>query len=150
MNMLNVHFGLGNASSIDSMIVKWGGGLTQVFTNVTPNKFYKLIEGQGLNEIVIGISQSNSQIPANYNLEQNYPNPFNPSTNIKFSIPKSSDVKLSVFDITGKQVSVLVNKYLTAGEYTADFSSIDLSSGIYFYTLSSGSYTETKKMILIK
>ena len=150
MNMLNVHFGLGNASAIDSVIVKWGGGLTQVFTNVTPNKFYKLIEGQGLNEIVIGISQNGTNIPDNYKLEQNYPNPFNPSTNIKFSIPKSSDAKLSVFDITGKQVSVLVNKYLNAGEYAVDFNALDLSSGIYFYTLSSGNYTETKKMILIK
>ncbi len=150
MNMLNVHFGLGNASVIDSMIVKWGGGLIQVFTNVNPDKFYKLIEGQGLNEVIIGINQISSQIPGKYKLEQNYPNPFNPSTSIRFSIPKSSDVKLRVFDITGKQVSVLVDKFLTAGVYAADFSANDLSSGIYFYSISAGSYKETKKMILIK
>ncbi len=150
MNSLNVHFGLHNASVIDSMIVKWGGGLTQVFTNITPNRFYKLIEGQGLSEIVIGISQIGSQIPNIYRLEQNYPNPFNPVTKIRFSIPKFSGVNLSVYDVTGRLVSELVNNELNAGEYETDFNASDITSGVYFYTLRAGSFNDTKKLIVIK
>lgn len=150
MNMLNVHFGLHNATSIDSMIVKWGGGLTQVFTNVTPNKFYKLNEGQGLSEIVIGISQIGSQVPNIFRLEQNYPNPFNPVTKIRFSIPKFSNVKLFVYDVTGRLVSELVNNELAAGEYETDLNASNITSGVYFYTLRAGSFTETKKLVVIK
>ena len=150
MNTLNVHFGLGNAAVVDSMIVKWGGGLTQVFTNVNTNKFYKLIEGQGLNEVVIGVSQTNSQVPNSYRLEQNYPNPFNPLTKIKFSIPEFTAVRLSVYDVTGRLVSDLVNGNLSAGEYETDLDASDITSGVYFYTLHTNNYTETKKLIVIK
>ena len=150
MNMLNVHFGLSSATVIDSMIVKWGGGLQQVFTNVTPNKFYRLVEGQGLNEVIIGISQTITEIPNQYSLKQNFPNPFNPVTKIRFSIPKSSIVKLSVYDVTGSLVSELVNGELTAGEYETDFNASGFTSGVYFYTLQAGSYRETKKLVLIK
>lgn len=150
MNMLNVHFGLGNASVIDSMIIKWGGGLTQTFTNVQLNKFYKAIEGQGLNEILIGINQISTEVPGKFNLEQNYPNPFNPVTKIKFAVAKASSVKLSVFDVTGRLVSVIIDKQLNAGTYVTDFDASRLSSGIYFYRLESGIYRETKKMTLIK
>lgn len=150
MNMLNVHFGLHNAAVIDSLIVKWGGGLTQVFTNVTPNKFYKLNEGQGLSEIVIGISQVGTHLPKIYRLEQNYPNPFNPVTKIRFSIPEYSNVKLSVYDVTGRLVTELVSSELNAGEYETDFNASNITSGVYFYTLHAGSFAETKKLIVIK
>lgn len=150
MNMLNVHFGLHNASVIDSMIVKWGGGLTQVFTNVTPNKFYKLNEGQGLSEVVIGISQVGTQLPDKFRLEQNYPNPFNPVTKIRFSIPEHSNVKLFVYDVTGRLVTELVNSVLNAGEYETEFNALNITSGVYFYTLRAGNFTDTKKLIVIK
>lgn len=150
MNMLNVHFGLHNAAVIDSVIVKWGGGLTQVFTNVTSNKFYKLNEGQGLSEVVIGISQVGTHLPKIYRLEQNYPNPFNPVTKIRFSIPEYSNVKLSVYDVTGRLVTELVSSELNAGEYETDFNASNITSGVYFYTLHAGSFTETKKLIVIK
>jgi enediyne biosynthesis protein E4 len=150
MNMLNVHFGLGNASVIDSMIVKWGGGLTQTFTNIAINKFYKLPEGQGLTEIVIGISQISNEVPAGFRLKQNYPNPFNPVTKIRFDVSKSSHVKISVYDITGRIVSTILNNYITAGTYAADFDGSKLASGTYFYTLESVDFRETKKMVLIK
>jgi enediyne biosynthesis protein E4 len=150
MNMLNVHFGIGNASVIDSVIVKWGGGLTQVFTNVTPDRFYKLIEGQTLNEIVIGVNQISSEIPGKFTLEQNYPNPFNPATKIKFSVSHSSDVKITIYDVTGRIVTQLVNGEFNAGVYSADFDGSGISSGTYFYKMETPGYTETKKMILIK
>jgi hypothetical protein len=98
----------------------------------------------------VGIGNNNNEIPKAYSLLQNYPNPFNPTTNIKFSIPQNGMVKLTVFDITGRQVAVLVNENLNAGTYTAGFNAANVSSGIYFYKLESGSFVDTKKMMLIK
>lgn len=98
----------------------------------------------------IGIQQISSNIPNGYILGQNYPNPFNPVTNIEFSIPKSSFVRLTVFDLTGREIAVPVNKELKAGTYRVDFNSEMLSSGTYFYRINAGDFVETKKMILIK
>ncbi|CAN5429881.1 hypothetical protein BH10BAC5_BH10BAC5_17620 [soil metagenome] len=92
----------------------------------------------------------NFSAPAEYKLYNNYPNPFNPVTNLKFDIAKSSFVKIRVFDLTGKVVSELVNKYLVAGEYETAFNATDLSSGMYFYRLETEDFSETKKMFLIK
>jgi hypothetical protein len=100
--------------------------------------------------IINGISQIGTEIPKGYSLEQNYPNPFNPVTNIRFSIPKSSIVKLSVYDIAGKEVGTLVSGSLNAGIYNADLDASGLSSGVYFYRLVTDGYTDTKKMILVK
>jgi hypothetical protein len=98
----------------------------------------------------VGISNNGNEIPNVYSLSQNYPNPFNPVTNIKFSIPANGIVKLVVFDILGREVATLVNENMVAGNYTADFDASQLSSGVYFYTLTSGSFTDTKRMILVK
>lgn len=100
--------------------------------------------------VTIGIQNISNEIPSGYSLSQNYPNPFNPVTNIEFSVPKSSRVKLLVFDVSGKQVAELVNEKLSAGTYKADFDSKELSSGVYFYRLISDGFSETKKMILVK
>jgi photosystem II stability/assembly factor-like uncharacterized protein len=89
-------------------------------------------------------------VPRNYELSQNYPNPFNPSTSIKFSIPNSSQVKIAVYDILGKEIEILVNEILQAGNYQIKWNGSSYSSGIYFYQLKSGDYTETKRMVLIK
>ena len=90
-----------------------------------------------------------------FSLSQNYPNPFNPSTKIKFTIPsnvkrETSNVILKVYDVLGNRVATLVNEELSAGEYEVKFDASRLSSGLYFYTLQSGSFTETKKMLLLK
>ena len=81
---------------------------------------------------------------------QNYPNPFNPSTKIQYAIPRAGDVQLVVYDVIGRQVATLVNEFKTAGIYTVDFNASSLSSGIYFYRIKSGSFTDTKKMLLVK
>ena len=98
----------------------------------------------------VGINNNNTGIPSDYSLSQNYPNPFNPVTNINFSLPAASDVKLAVYDMLGREVSLLANGRFDAGSYTIDYDASNLTSGIYFYTLSAGSFTETKKMMLIK
>lgn len=98
----------------------------------------------------VGISTTNGEVPTTYALGQNYPNPFNPSTNINFSLPVSGLAKLVVFDVSGKVVATILNGEKAAGNYTADFDASRLSSGVYFYRLESGSYSETKKMLLVK
>jgi Secretion system C-terminal sorting domain len=98
----------------------------------------------------VGITTTNGEVPTKYALGQNYPNPFNPSTNINFSLPTSGVAKLTVFDVSGKVVATLLNGEKTAGNYTADFDASRLSSGVYFYRLESGNFTQTKKMLLVK
>ena len=100
--------------------------------------------------ITIGIENTESEIPAAYKLSQNYPNPFNPTTNIKFSIPKTGNVKLVIYDITGREIETLINENLTAGTYKTDFDASALSSGVYFYKLIAENFSDVKKMILIK
>ncbi len=100
---------------------------------------------------VSGISEENfQQIPENFSLSQNYPNPFNPSTTIRFELPESDIVTLKIFNILGEEVSTLVNTELKAGKHEYQFNANNLSSGIYFYRIQAGSFTETKKMILIR
>ncbi len=102
-------------------------------------------------DIVTEVTSTNSLLPTEYSLEQNYPNPFNPSTTINFSIPKSSNVSLKVYDALGKEVATLVNEFKNAGNYSADFTATsNLTSGIYFYTLTSENFTSTKKLMLVK
>ncbi|HEX2787658.1 MAG TPA: T9SS type A sorting domain-containing protein [Ignavibacteria bacterium] len=98
----------------------------------------------------VGITNHNSEVPEKFNLSQNYPNPFNPSTKINFAIPQSQNVKLAVYDMTGKEIALLVNGNLNAGTYEYTFDGKNLNSGVYFYRLTAGNYTETKKMSLIK
>ncbi|MFO7526017.1 MAG: T9SS type A sorting domain-containing protein [Ignavibacteriaceae bacterium] len=88
--------------------------------------------------------------PDNYNLAQNYPNPFNPVTTIKYSIPETGNVSLKVYDILGNEVASLVNEEKAPGVYSVTFDALKLSSGVYFYKIQSGSYVETKKMLLLK
>lgn len=100
---------------------------------------------------VSGISEENfQQIPENFSLSQNYPNPFNPSTTIRFELPESDIVTLKIFNILGEEISTLVNTELKAGKHEYQFNANNLSSGIYFYRIQAGSFTETKKMILIR
>lgn len=98
----------------------------------------------------VGISLINLEVPSGYVLSQNYPNPFNPSTKINFSIPKSGKVKLSVCNIMGKELYVLLNQSMAAGNYTADFDATNMTSGVYFYTLRSENFQKTKRMVLLK
>ncbi len=100
--------------------------------------------------IPTGVTGNTNNTPNQYLLEQNYPNPFNPSTNIKYSIPKAGNVELIVYDVLGREVAVLVNEFRQTGNYSETFNAENLSSGIYFYTIKSGDYKETKKMTLIK
>ncbi len=98
-----------------------------------------------------GIQNTNSEIPAVYSLNQNYPNPFNPVTNIRFALPKSSLVTLKIYDMLGREVASLINNQnIAAGNYTYDFNASGIPSGVYFYKLTAGGFSDVKKMTLIK
>ena len=100
--------------------------------------------------MITDVEDHSSEIPFQFMLEQNYPNPFNPSSTIKYSIPASEFVTIKVYDVLGNEIATLVNEEKSAGNYELVFNATELSSGIYFYKLQSGSFVETKKMILIK
>lgn len=97
-----------------------------------------------------GVAGHISSSPTQFALANNYPNPFNPQTTIEYSLEKAGQVAVNVYSVTGELVKTLVNAYQSAGSHTAVFSGAALPSGIYFYTLTSGSQTITKKMILAK
>jgi len=89
-------------------------------------------------------------ISNNFILSQNYPNPFNPTTKIEFSIPKATFVKLKIYDALGREITTLVNENLSNGNYKVNFDATDLSSGIYFYRLDAGKFSQNRKMLLLK
>jgi hypothetical protein len=99
---------------------------------------------------IVGISNSSNNIPDKYALMQNYPNPFNPTTNIKYQIANNSYVSLKIYDVLGKEVASLVNEFKNAGTYELTFNAGKLSSGIYFYKIIAGDYSETKIMTVVK
>ncbi len=101
-------------------------------------------------DLSTGIDDANSKVPKKFALDQNFPNPFNPTTNIRYSLPQSSKVKLTVYDVLGRTVAVLVNKVQNTGNYIINFDASRLSSGMYFYRLETNKATFTHKMLLIK
>lgn len=101
-------------------------------------------------ESTVGLQEHNINIPSEYSLEQNYPNPFNPITTIEFSIPEKSFVNLEVFNALGEKVTTLASKELSAGSYKYEWDGSNLPSGIYLYRLKTQSFSESRKMMLIK
>jgi len=126
------------ASSPVGININYSGGLTQ-----TAN--LSLIP-----ESVTGTQNSKPEIVEDYQLYQNYPNPFNPVTNIKFSLPERSNVKITVYNLLGIQVAQILNDVRNAGIHTVSFDASNLASGVYFYKLETGKFTSTKKLTLLK
>jgi hypothetical protein len=101
-------------------------------------------------QVINNIKKISKNIPTSFSLYQNYPNPFNPTTSIRFDLNKSSNVKLIVYDILGKEIASLVNEKLNAGSYEVDWLASDYPSGVYFYKLVSEDFVDVKKMVLLK
>ena len=139
-----------NASGIvngDSLYI---GFREWVTNNIIDGGIIQLDLVQGVGSQVVSNGNISGLVPGQFSLAQNYPNPFNPSTTIYYSLPKSSNVKLTVYDVLGNEVSTLVNENKLAGTHKIDFNSGYLASGIYFYKLVAGDYVEVRKMTLIK
>jgi len=146
----------------------WGSTLTQrgdrcaVLNSIDGNSSTEFIGGcrdgriicfSGGTNVPIGIHNISGVVPQKFNLDQNYPNPFNPTTKIKFDIPNMKngiDVKLKIYDVTGREISTLVNSKLQTGSYEYIFEATGLSSGVYFYKLVAGDFSSVKRMVLLK
>jgi hypothetical protein len=100
--------------------------------------------------ILTGVEDIPSPIPTEFSLFQNYPNPFNPTTNIKFDLPKESNVTLKVYNVLGAEVATLVNSVMPAGHHEVKFDAARYASGVYIYRIEAGSFVQVKKMLLMK
>ena len=116
-----------------------GATSTPGWTNVNPTPC-----------ILVGFNKTGTEVPTVFKLYDNYPNPFNPSTTIKYDIPKTTLVKITIFDLLGRQVEALVNERKEPGSYEIRWDGSNHASGAYFYKLETSAYTDIKKMILIK
>jgi len=127
------------------------GVVDQYTTSVPPRDKYE-IRPRSLADLTLmtGVARSREELPASYALRQNYPNPFNPVTTIEFESPAAGEVRLKVYDLLGKEVATVFEGRLEAGFHTFSFDGSRLSSGVYFYRVEAGGYTELKKMTLIK
>jgi len=99
---------------------------------------------------VVGVQDPEENLPSKYALSQNFPNPFNPNTTIRFSLPQSNYVTMKVFNVLGEEVASLVSQVLLAGAHTADWNAGKMESGIYFYRIRAGAFSDVKKMLYLK
>ncbi len=119
--------------------------------NVPNNEFgYGRVDVHAALQTLITSAEDDNFIPGEFSLSQNYPNPFNPSTTIEYSLPAKEFVKIKVYDVLGNEITTLVNDNKSAGKYRISFDASNLSSGVYFYRVSAGSFQEVRKMILLR
>ena len=147
------HFGIGQATSVDSIVIRWPLGNVEVFSGLAINQYHKIVELEWTG--VESEKAKNLEKPLLYQLSQNYPNPFNPETNIVYEIPLNSDVKLEIFDVVGHYIITLVDEYQEVGKYITSWDGRNdkgnrVPSGLYFYKLATGDVMLTKKMILLQ
>ncbi|MBN1465911.1 VCBS repeat-containing protein [candidate division KSB1 bacterium] len=150
-NSAIVHFGLGAAAKVDSIIIDWPSrNDRQVMTNKNANQKITVVEAG-----TAAVEQSSRAVPHAYHLSQNYPNPFNPATEIRFDLPKSAHVKLVIYDVRGYSVKTLVNETKSAGSFAMAWNGDDdrgnpVPSGLYFYTMQTDHFTACRKMTLLR
>lgn len=148
---LRVHFGFGDATKIDSLVIRWPSKTTEVFTNVAANQFMTAVEGSGLT----AVARARSETPTEFNLSQNYPNPFNPETTIEYQLPRASRIEVAVYNLAGQLVRTLRQAQQSAGKYKLSWDGKDergnnVATGVYLYRLYAGEFSATKKMILAR
>jgi hypothetical protein len=103
-----------------------------------------------LSEIITSVEPLTSELPHEFLLSQNYPNPFNPSTTIRYALSFSANVRLSIYDLLGREIETLVNKEQSAGWKEVEWNAANIPNGVYFYRLQVGDFTSVKKMVLLK
>lgn len=152
-NSFRVHFGLGDATTIDELIVEWPSGATDNLSNISTNQFITVTESGALPKTAD--EDAAALLPEDYSLSQNYPNPFNPSTTISYRLPEAAEVNLTIYNTMGQAVKTLVVGSQGAGERSVTWNATNdnglrVPSGVYFYTLAAGEFVQTRKMLLIK
>ncbi|GAB1351204.1 hypothetical protein MASR1M107_34190 [Ignavibacteriales bacterium] len=144
---MQLHFGLGTTTTIDSAIVLWSSGIVQLVNGLTINSFNKIVEDTTLTDIKdepIGLKSQS------FKLHQNYPNPFNPQTTISFTTEKEGIVTLRIYDILGNLVQEVMNQHKNAGHHSVVVNADGFSSGVYLYELTSNGGKIVKKLSILK
>lgn len=150
-NSLPIEFGFGKSDLVDSLVIRWPSGIVQVFTNVAVNQKITVTE-----EVTTEVDEGDiPKSPKSFSLFQNYPNPFNPTTTITFEIPETAKVTVAVYNVAGQKVKTLLEQVLQAGEHGVIWDGLDsrdqeVGSGIYLYSVKTGNFSLSKKMILIR
>ena len=142
---LQIHFGLGDASVADSIIIEWPSGIRQVLENQNANQHLIITEDTTLTSVNEEVGTINK-----FDIFQNYPNPFNLNTIIIFQLESAAEINLSVFNQLGELIENLYKGYKDAGRYSFEFNGANFTSGVYLYTLKTSEFTRSKKMILLK
>jgi hypothetical protein len=146
-----VHFGIGTATSVDSVIFEWPLGQREVLRGLEINHYITIKEG----EVSSSVSKKEHSIPMKYSLEQNFPNPFNPQTTIRYSIGKPGEAQIIISNIMGEEVKRYSKFFNNAGSYSIEWNVKDkngkeLPSGLYLYRLETSEFTAIRKMLLIR
>jgi hypothetical protein len=148
---------LRNTGSESPWTLQYSGVTSQLNAISVLNSNENIIYAVGDNGIMlktdnggIGIQKISTEIPNSFSLSQNYPNPFNPTTIINFQLPMSNNVKLIIYDVMGREVATLVNEKLSSGTYEVEWDGSNYPSGVYFYNIQTESFSETKKMLMVK
>jgi hypothetical protein len=133
----------------NGMIMTWTD-LRNDLTGQRKDIYAQRVNGDGTLGGVTDVNESENLQPSKFSLEQNFPNPFNPSTTISFAVPNEELVTLKVYNSLGEEVKELINETKPVGNYSVSFDASELTSGIYFYKISAGSFSNSKKMVLLK
>ncbi|MCB0748091.1 MAG: T9SS type A sorting domain-containing protein, partial [Ignavibacteriae bacterium] len=130
-----------------------------VVQNSSGEKYGTLYFDNAQSNIITDLKNINNSLPDEFKLEQNYPNPFNPTTTIRYTVPTNSfipsgvegyDVRMTIYDVLGREIKTLVNEVKTPGNYEITFDATNLPSGVYYYRLKSNDFVQTKKMLFLK
>jgi hypothetical protein len=136
------YFGLGQHATAE-VSVRWPTGVVQDLGTIAANQRLHIVEG------VTSVDEEET-IASQYKLSQNYPNPFNPTTSIRYSVPTGSDVTLKVYDALGREVATLVDGFVPAGNHQVTLDAASLASGMYVYRMTTGTFTESRKLVVMK
>jgi hypothetical protein len=143
---LDVHFGFGQRTIVDSLLIKWPSGIIDKYFDVSVNQMLSIVEGSSSSEV----KTKKNNVISRFQLYQNYPNPFNSSTIISFAIKTHESVKVTIYDILGREIDIITNREYAAGTHKLHYNAIDLLSGVYFYKLEVGDFNDIKKLIVLR
>jgi hypothetical protein len=150
----NIYLSTNNGTSWVQVYTGATGAIVDALSTYQQNIFMGIDYGgvwkHPISEMLNGVNKEQNNLPSSFKLEQNYPNPFNPSTTINYQLPKSNFVTLKVYDVLGREVKTLVSEREAARNHSVTFNAKGLTSGVYFYRITAGGFTDVKKLMILK